>query len=47
MWKPEHRIAADRRGLRYPSDLIDAEWALISSLIQPAARRPQAFGRRT
>jgi hypothetical protein len=29
MWKPEHRRAADRRGLRYPSDLTDAEWALI------------------
>ena len=26
MWKPEHRLAADRRGLRYPSDLTDAEW---------------------
>jgi hypothetical protein len=26
MWKPEHRVAGDRRGLRYPSDLIDAEW---------------------
>ena len=25
MWKPEHRRAADRRGLRYPSDLTDAE----------------------
>ena len=22
MWKPEHRLAADRRGLRYPSDLL-------------------------
>jgi len=21
MWKPEYRAAADRRGLRYPSDL--------------------------
>ena len=38
MWKPEHRVAADRRGLRYPSDLIDVEWALISSLIPPARR---------
>lgn len=27
MWKPDHRRAADRRGLRYPSDLTDAEWA--------------------
>jgi transposase len=38
MWKSEHRVAADRRGLRYPSDLIDAEWALVSSLIPPARR---------
>jgi transposase len=36
MWKPEHRIAADRRGLRYPSDLTDAEWALLGPLIPPA-----------
>ena len=38
MWKSEHRVAADRRDLRYPSDLIDAEWALVSSLIPPARR---------
>ncbi len=38
MWKPEHRIAADRRGLRYPSDMSDAEWALVASLIPPARR---------
>jgi transposase len=38
MWKPEHRLAADRRGLRYPFDLIDAEWALIAPLIPPARR---------
>ena len=36
MWKPEHRRAADRGGLRYPSDLTDAEWALIEPLIPPA-----------
>jgi hypothetical protein len=29
MWKPEHRLAADRRGLRYLSDLTDAEWAIV------------------
>jgi len=29
MWKPEHRQAADRRGLRYASDLSEAEWALV------------------
>ena len=36
MWKPEHRIAADRGGLRYPSDLTDAEWLLVEPLIPPA-----------
>ena len=38
MWKPEHRLAADRRGLRYPSDVNAAEWALIAPLIPPARR---------
>ena len=33
MWTNEHRRAADRRGLRYPSDLNDGEWALIAPLI--------------
>ena len=36
MWKPEHRLAADRRGLRYPSDMTDSEWALVAHLIPPA-----------
>ena len=36
MWKPEHRRAAKRRGLRYPSDMTDAEWALIEPMIAPA-----------
>ena len=35
-WTVEHRRAADRRGLRYPSDLTDAEWALVAPLIRPA-----------
>ena len=26
MWTPEHRRAANRNGLRYPSDLTDDEW---------------------
>jgi hypothetical protein len=30
MWKPEHRLAADRRGLRYPSYLTDAELAIVA-----------------
>ena len=38
MWKAEHRVAADRRGLRYPSDLTDAEWALVAPMIPPAKR---------
>ena len=36
VWTAEHRRAADRRGLRYPSDLTDAEWALVAPLIRPA-----------
>jgi transposase len=35
MWKPEHRRAADRNHLRYPSDLTDAEWAPVEPLIRP------------
>lgn len=38
MWKAEHRLAANRRGLRYPSDLTDAEWALVEPMIPPAKR---------
>jgi transposase len=38
MWKPEHRRAAARLGLRYPSDLTDAEWELISPMIRPSKR---------
>lgn len=38
MWKPEHRQAANRRGLRYPSDLTEAEWTLLAPLIPPARR---------
>src|SRR5262249_16849990 len=36
--KLEHRRAADRHGLRYPSDLSDSEWALIEPAIPPAKR---------
>jgi transposase len=38
MWQPEHRRAAQRKGLRYPSDMTDAEWALAAPLIPPAKR---------
>jgi len=37
-WTVEHRRAANRRGLRYPSDLTDAEWELVKPLIRPAKR---------
>ena len=37
-WTAEHRRTADRRGLRYPSDLTDAECALIEPMIRPAKR---------
>jgi transposase len=36
MWTAEHRRAADRSGLRYPSDLTDAEWGLVEPTIPPA-----------
>ena len=36
MWKPEHRRAAERSGLRYPSDLTDVEWAIVEPMIPPA-----------
>src|SRR6201997_445007 len=38
MWTTEHRRFAARKGLRYPSDLTDGEWALIEPMIPPAKR---------
>ena len=38
MWTTENRSRYDRSKLRYPSDLSDAEWALIAPLIPPAKR---------
>ena len=38
MWTTENRSRYDRRKLRYPSDLTDAEWALVAPLIRPAKR---------
>ena len=42
MWKPEHRQAARRSGLRYDSDMTEAEWELIKPMIPP----PRSGGRR-
>ena len=36
MWTPKHRRAANRCGLRYPSDLTDDEWAIVAPMIPPA-----------
>jgi len=36
MWTEETRRRYERNGLRYPSDLTDAEWALLEPLIPPA-----------
>ena len=41
MWKPEHRIAADRSGLRYPSDLTGAEWAIVGNVTQAPRKNGQ------
>jgi transposase len=38
MWPAADRERYGRDGLRYPSDLTDAEWALIAPLIRPAKR---------
>ena len=38
MWTHENRSLYERKGALYPSDLSDAEWALISPLI-PLAKR--------
>jgi hypothetical protein len=34
---------AERRGLRYPSDLTEAEWALVKPIIPPAKRGGRAY----
>jgi transposase len=38
MWTAEQRQAHERPGLRYPSDLTEAEWALVEPFIPPAKR---------
>jgi transposase len=35
MWTKANRCRYERRGLRYPSDLSDGEWALLGPLIPP------------
>src|SRR4051812_13289954 len=38
MWTVKQRQAHDRAGLRYPSDLTAAEWALVAPFVPPAKR---------
>src|SRR3954466_13140969 len=33
MWKAETRRTYDRKGLRYPTDMTDAEWALARPFV--------------
>jgi transposase len=39
MWTPATRPQHSRAGLRYASDLTDAEWRLLAPLLPPAPRR--------
>ena len=39
MWTPATRAKHNRSGLRYETDLTDAEWALIAK-VMPAPARP-------
>jgi transposase len=36
VWTRENRGLYERKDARYPSDLSDAEWTLIASMIPPA-----------
>jgi len=45
VWTEEQRARHAPRGRRYPSDLTDAEWALIAPFIPPP--RSRGRGRKT
>ena len=38
MWKAETRRTYDRKGLRYPTDMTDAEWALARPVVDVPQR---------
>src|SRR5215204_5309614 len=38
MWKAETRHTYDRKGLRYPTDVTDAEWELAQPFVDVAHR---------
>lgn len=39
MWSDESRGKYERKGLRYPSDLTDEEWALVEPHLPPPRQR--------
>ena len=39
MWKAETRRTYDRKGLRYPTDMTDAEWGLARPFVDVAQSR--------
>ena len=43
MWTTENRPQYDRKGLRYPSDLTDAQWQVMAAHLP--ADRPGRRGR--
>lgn len=45
MWTAANRKSYERKGLRYPSDMTDAEWALVKPLVD-VPRRGQGRRRR-
>jgi len=47
MWPEENRARYDRKGLRNPSDLTDAEWGHVEPLIPPAKRGGDSLGFRS
>src|SRR6476660_5214264 len=48
MWTSRSRCRYERKGLRYPTDLTDAEWALVAPHIRAAKRggRPRTTNMR-
>ncbi len=44
MWTADTRSEHDREDLRYPSDLTDAEWAILESLFPPPAKTGRKRG---
>lgn len=38
MWTAANRKSYERKGLRYPSDMTDAEWALVKPLVDVPQR---------